>query len=294
MTLGRSRLIYAPRIDMLSLQTAALSFVQAPLPAQRASVGCASAVAMGVKEELAESLCPAIGYWDPLGLADADFWSQGNDATWGFLRQAEIKHGRVAMAAFVGYCVQANGIHFPYLIGQPTFGDTPEEQWFNLPVAVRDCHARPRGARPGRAAACARESDSEAYPHTHSPPPAPCVRVSQGRAQILGFIGFLEFWGEFGGEHYMKGGKPGVYPPFTGIPFHKGHLERFPLYDPAGIASKNSPEKKAKGLLAEINNGRLAMIGIMGFVAESKVPGAVPAIAGKIAPFTGDVMAPLV
>ena len=64
---------------------------------------------------LADSLPgPGTSFWDPLGLADQDYalgnvdGTVGNDATVAFLRHAEIKHGRVAMAAFVGYCVQSN------------------------------------------------------------------------------------------------------------------------------------------------------------------------------------------
>ena len=231
---------------MLSIASASLSFAGVATPvAMRASP-----VVMQSKEELATALNPAIGYYDPLGLASADFWSQGNDATYGFLRQAEIKHGRVAMFAFCGYIAQANGIHFPYILGETTSGATPEEQWFNLPV--------------------------------------------EGRAQIIGFIGFLEFWGEYGGKHYMRGGRPGEYPTFEEIPAGFVPFPKLNLYDPFGIAAKDSADKKAKGLLAEINNGRLAMIGIMGFVSESHLTGSVPALTGLVKPFAGDVMAPLV
>merc|ERR1712086_1233883 len=91
--------------------------------------------------DLAKGLNPVINFYDPLNLAEADFWGQGNEATIGFLRHAEIKHGRVAMAAFVGYCVQSN-YHFPWaqtLAGaaHPSIDLSPEQQWDAIPVGAK-------------------------------------------------------------------------------------------------------------------------------------------------------------
>ena len=64
------------------------------------------------------------------------------------------------------------------------------------------------------------------------------------------------------------------------------------LYDPFKLSRNKTPEQKQRGLLVELNNGRLAMIGIFGFMAESKVPGSVPALEGLIKPYAGEYMAP--
>jgi len=49
-----------------------------------------------------------LGMFDPLGLV-----SDGNQALFDSLRERELKHGRVAMLAVVGYLTTAAGVRFP-------------------------------------------------------------------------------------------------------------------------------------------------------------------------------------
>jgi len=195
-------------------------------------------------------------YWDPLNLATQEFWGQSNEATIGFLRHAEIKHGRVAMAGFIGYCIHENGIHFPWKYPGVDWAAFEKMSapavWDNLPVGAR--------------------------------------------IQIIVGVGILEAWGENsvaleadGEAHYMRGGKPGYYPTFDELL----HPVPFNLYDPFKLFEEQTEEQKARRLFAEINNGRLAMIGLFSLLLASKSDQAVPILNGLIKKYDGDVMAPL-
>ena len=219
---------------------------------------------------LAIKLNPSVGFWDPLGIVG----DKTAPETVGWFRHAEIKHGRVAMAAFVGYCVQSNGIHFPW----------------NLQASISGVADVPTISFGDIAAAGGPADQWDALP-------------SAAKVQILGVIGFLEMWSETsmvlkadGEAHYVRGGKPGYFPKLSRTDeLAFPHPVPLNLWDPFGFTKKMTPEKKEKALLAEINNGRLAMIGIFGLISASKglqVPG-LDNIAG-IKPYAGQYMAPFV
>jgi len=229
---------------------------------------------------LQNSLPGPPSYWDPLNLGgnatlleDYGFDYEKEDGTMvsfridteekaiGWFRHAEIKHGRVAMAAVLGFIAQCT----PTVSGEHTIapyrgyiaGCTPQEQWDNIPLV--------------------------------------------GKLQILTLVGMLESYGEGAGSpegyvHYTKGGKPGYYPPIKGRGSPWGGQILFNLWDPFGISKVQqlSEESKARRLKVELQNGRLAMIGIMGFLAASSVPGSVPFLANieGFPQYSGNVMVP--
>ena len=104
-------------------------------------------------EVLGKKLNPVLGYFDPIGLADQSFWGTTSEETIGFLRESEVKHGRIAMFAFVGYIAAANGFTFPW----------------------------------------AMQLDGTPFPTTGNAPEAWDAVSDSGKLQIFLFIGFLEF-----------------------------------------------------------------------------------------------------
>jgi len=247
--------------DMLSVHASAMGFSSNMMP----SAASARAINMGETaaslEELANTCNPKVGLWDPCGIIERATENKMETETLGWFRHAEIKHGRVAMAAFVGFCVQSNGIYFPWDLANGVSHASiaaaggPGDQWDALPTPAK--------------------------------------------VQILTFIGLLELYSETtfvleksGEKHYVLGGKPGYFPPFAYLRETVGQPP-LDLWDPFGFTKKLTEEQKARKLAIEINNGRLAMIGIFGMLSASKglyVPG-LDSIAG-IKPYAGEYMAP--
>ena len=149
--------------------------------------------------------------WDPYG-----FSLKASSETLGWFRAAEIKHGRVAMLAFTGFCVQGAGLgNIPLTPGAAPLSSKPFEALGQVPAA--------------------------------------------GIAQIVMTIGLIELYSESVKPHYTQGGQPGY----------------LPIIAPSGLADGGVDLRAAN---KELKNGRLAMIGVMGFFAAAAVPGSVPAL----------------
>jgi len=210
----------------------AQAYMAAPMAmptAQRANVNMAFIDTLeGTGEETGGEI------WDPLDIAG----SVGDEALMWF-RAAELKHGRCAMLATVGYLTGAAGITFP--------GDIANG------VSFASCNA------------------NGVFNAWSLVPEA-------GKLQILFVILCLETAQESKKPHYMRGGVPGKLDqlPYEGISGLWAPKIKF--WDPLGFMGALTEEQKARKRKAELKNGRLAMIGIISFLVGHNLPGAVPAL----------------
>lgn len=220
---------------LLSLVCASEAF-QNPSRNTKLSTKLSSSVADQEKAKLedlkaiAKASNPVLNYYDPLDLVNFPI-GDSRVETIGWLRQAEIKHGRVAMAAFVGYCVQSQGVRWTFDGPWAEVGLTPEQQWDAI---------------------------------------SPDFKWA-----IISIVGFLEFADEADTTgHYVYGEKePGRHP------FYQRETNR-------------SAESLLEGKIKEINNGRLAMVGIMSLVSASSISGSVPVLTKLIPQYDGNIWAP--
>jgi len=221
------------KMSLLCLFAGSSAYMNAPLPVHfRTST---AAVKMAFVDDL-EGTGEETGMeiWDPLSIS-----SSVSDEAVMWFRAAELKHGRAAMLACVGYLTTAAGFTFP---GEIAKGVTFES------VAAGGTY----GAW-------------DAVP-------------SEGKLQILLLIGCIEWASETKKPHYMKGGVPGKLDklPFDGIAGL--WAPKIPFWDPLNFLGALSPEEKARKRKAELKNGRLAMIGIVSFLIGHSIPGSVPAV----------------
>jgi len=159
-----------------------------------------------------------------------------------WFQNAEIKHGRVAMVATIGFMVQKFGVHFPLYLG-PTgsnvFSPTSDQAWYL----------------------------SKAAGVTFSDIAAASPLDAIGMVPAAGWLQIFFVAGWFESIAYQRQWVEG-----SEIPGDYG-------YDPLGFTKREGgwdSEELTSLRLKEIKNGRVAMMAIAAWVSNEAIPGALP------------------
>lgn len=153
---------------------------------------------------------PPLGYWDPLG-----FSSDGDFDEFYRRREAELKNGRVAMYATIGYIV-------PEYFRFPGFLSPSQDMMFeDVPNGIAAVSKVP----------------------------------PEGWLQILAWCGYQELVN----NQPRHPSEPGNY--------YRGRLGAMPM------TKISDPKMREKSLNAELANGRLAMMAIVGMVVQDGLTG---------------------
>jgi len=218
----------------LSLLASTSAFAPAATSSRSAVATNMAAIdeAFGVSVETGNK-CPPLG---------AKILEDTNPRALKWFQNAEIKHGRVAMVATIGFMVQKFGVHFPLFLG-PTgsnvFNPASDAAWYL--------------------------SKSEGITFSDISTASPLDAI--GMVPMAGWVQIFFFAGWFESIAYER-----QWNQDNDVPGDYG-------YDPLGFTKKegglNSDGMKSLRM-KEIKNGRVAMMAIAGWVANEAIPGAFP------------------
>jgi Chlorophyll A-B binding protein len=117
---------YIQQLTMMKFVTSLIlvSCVAGFAPVQQTKIS--NTILSAWKDEVVIGITPPVGFFDPLGLSVGK-----SDATMNYYREAELKNGRVAMAACLGWYITAGGTH-PAFDG--SLSDDPLKAAVELPI----------------------------------------------------------------------------------------------------------------------------------------------------------------
>merc|ERR1712151_457131 len=240
---------------------------------------------------------PPVGFWDPLGLS-----ADGSEFTYKRRREVELKHGRISMAATIGYMFPEYYKFSGYL--SPTydvqFSDVPNGLgalskvpalgWCQIVgfagLIELNVYNEQVNGEPGNYGAGFLGMRSVGIMSTGFPDPE--VRKKKLNAELAnGRLAMMAIIGMFF-QDGLTGSAWGDWATYTGSPLRAFENElgvQAPVgfWDPAGFAADGNVENFNRRRQTELKHGRLSMLATMGYITP-ELTGKFP---GYLSPSTG-------
>jgi len=225
---------------------------------------------------------PPVGFWDPLGLA-----KDGDVETFMRRRSVELKHGRIAMLAAMGYITPEIAGKFPgYLSpsmglkfadvpnGLAAISKVPPGGWTQILLYMGWCEVS-RG--PGSDIASGRPGDFGWYVLTSADPEEKKKKLNaelaNGRLAMMAIIGMFY-------QDGLTGSAWGDWANYTDSPLRAfedelGVQAPVGFWDPVGYTRDGSVDSFKRRRETEIKHGRVAMYATIGYIVPEyfKWPG---------------------
>ncbi|CAE7497079.1 FCPE, partial [Symbiodinium pilosum] len=216
---------------------------------------------------------PPVGFWDPLGLA-----RDGDVEAFQRRRSVELKHGRIAMLATMGYITPeiagkwpgyldpASGLKFADIPnGLAAISKVPAGGWTQILFWMAWCEVS-RGA--GSDIASGRPGDFGWYVLTSADPEAKKKKLNaelaNGRLAMMAIIGMFyqdgltgSAWGDW--ANYTES-------PLRAFETETGVQPPVGYWDPLGLASSGNLADFQRRREVELKHGRVAMFATIGYI----------------------------